>query len=143
MSRRDGLWFVESPPRFVCTECGECCRRPGFVSLTRDEANAAARHELGEGADYRALLGEAWTERGEFLEIDVPGPSGDACYFLDERGRCRIHAVKPAQCRSYPFWPELLESPVTWRAEGSACEGIGQGEPWSPEAILARLEADS
>ena len=90
----------------------------------------------------RALIGEAWVERDDRLEIEVPGPAGAACYFLDERGRCRVHAVKPAQCRSYPFWPEILSSAVTWRAEAAACEGIGQGDEWGPEAILERLEIE-
>ncbi len=50
------------------------------------------------------------------------------CIFLGE-GDCSIHPVKPAQCRIFPFWPELVESRKQWHKTAAWCPGIGQGEP--------------
>ena len=45
----------------------------------------------------------------------------DQCVFLEPETRhCRIHAVKPVQCRTYPFYPSLLKSPEAWAEE---CRG--------------------
>lgn len=46
-------------------------------------------------------------------------PDGTApCPLLDvETNHCRIHPVKPVQCRAYPFYPSLLVSPEAWNAE--------------------------
>ena len=38
--------------------------------------------------------------------------------------RCAVHAQRPAQCRTYPFWPEAVQSQHHWAAEAVRCEGI-------------------
>eukprot|EP00613_Pedinella_sp_CCMP2098_P066871 CAMPEP_0171980084 /NCGR_PEP_ID=MMETSP0993-20121228/259757_1 /TAXON_ID=483369 /ORGANISM="non described non described, Strain CCMP2098" /LENGTH=393 /DNA_ID=CAMNT_0012632261 /DNA_START=51 /DNA_END=1232 /DNA_ORIENTATION=- len=39
------------------------------------------------------------------------------CVFLDPLGKCSIYEVRPLQCRTYPFWPSLLEDAEAWSAE--------------------------
>jgi hypothetical protein len=51
----------------------------------------------------------------------------DHCQFLNAEG-CSIHAVKPTQCRTYPFWPSLVENRTAWAIEATFCPGIGKGE---------------
>jgi uncharacterized protein len=53
-------------------------------------------------------------------------PSGANCHFLSDGG-CSIHAVKPTQCRIFPFWPELVESRREWLKTARYCPGIGKG----------------
>jgi Fe-S-cluster containining protein len=58
-------------------------------------------------------------------------PDGD-CEFL-ERGadgatRCRIHAVRPVQCRTWPFWKSNLASPEAWQDAARGCPGIDRGQ---------------
>jgi Fe-S-cluster containining protein len=48
------------------------------------------------------------------------------CSFLVESG-CSIHPAKPTQCRTYPFWPELVEHRENWAEAASTCPGIGTG----------------
>lgn len=59
------------------------------------------------------------------LRLRVPRHA--QCVFL-EGGRCSVHAVKPVQCRTFPFWPELLASRRRWHETGALCPGIGKGE---------------
>ena len=54
-------------------------------------------------------------------------PLDSQCHFLSEAG-CSIHPAKPTQCRTYPFWPELVESRAAWTEEAKMCPGIGRGE---------------
>ena len=54
---------------------------------------------------------------------------------LPVHDRCVVHAVKPRQCKTYPFWPEILESEQTWKAEGKECPGIGIGRHYGGEEI--------
>jgi Fe-S-cluster containining protein len=49
------------------------------------------------------------------------------CHFLVDGG-CSIHSVKPAQCRIFPFWPELVDNKREWRKTATWCPGIGKGE---------------
>lgn len=54
-------------------------------------------------------------------------PRNSQCHFLNQTG-CSVHVVKPVQCRTYPFWPELVEDRNAWQEEGKRCPGIGKGE---------------
>jgi Fe-S-cluster containining protein len=53
-------------------------------------------------------------------------PALAQCHFLTGDG-CSIHPAKPAQCRIFPFWPELVESRREWRKTARYCPGMGQG----------------
>jgi Fe-S-cluster containining protein len=45
------------------------------------------------------------------------------CIFLEGK-QCTVHAAKPLQCSTYPWWPELMEY-WAWESEReSTCEGL-------------------
>jgi Fe-S-cluster containining protein len=53
--------------------------------------------------------------------------NGD-CTFLDGNTRkCSVYPVRPAQCRTWPFWNSNLESPEAWAKAQTVCPGMGQG----------------
>jgi len=60
-------------------------------------------------------------------------PRQAQCIFLEKTG-CRIHTVKPLQCRTFPFWPGLIDEKAEWRATAKWCPGIDQGEPVDMES---------
>ncbi|GAB4820182.1 hypothetical protein N2152v2_007228 [Parachlorella kessleri] len=46
------------------------------------------------------------------------------CVFLVGGTKCSIHEVWPLQCKTYPFWPGLMD-PAAWVHErATVCEGI-------------------
>lgn len=61
------------------------------------------------------------------------------CVFLTRENTCRIYKVRPTQCRTYPFWPELLCSKRNWDAEKTHCEGINTGAAIPLGKIHAQL----
>ncbi len=63
--------------------------------------------------------------------IDKPNPAlpgSRPCIFWDEEGKgCSVYELRPKQCRTYPFWKEILASEDAWRKEADACGGIEPG----------------
>ncbi|MEY3144152.1 MAG: hypothetical protein RLY21_2645, partial [Planctomycetota bacterium] len=56
------------------------------------------------------------------------------CVFLDRTTRpgkaiCGIYRARPSQCRTWPWWPEVVESPETWAEtkRRTPCPGMGSG----------------
>ncbi len=108
--------------RFDCQPgCTACCRRRGFVYLTPEDLERAARH-LGMAAEE---FERRYVYRTRHL-LRLRKPRGAHCPFLEDEG-CRIHPDKPTHCRLYPFWPDYVEKPAAWRAEAKHCPGIGTG----------------
>ena len=94
----------------------------GYVYLTEEDLTNAAAH-VGLSA---AVFEERYVYRTRHtLRLRKPGGKAQ-CHFLGEGG-CSIHPVKPAQCRVFPFWPELVESRREWTNTGKWCPGIGKG----------------
>lgn len=123
-------WYADGLA-FACRACGNCCRGPGgYVWLTPAEAEAIARVL---GLDVTAFHQRYLRRTLQGLAL-VDGPGGD-CILLDEAGRCRAYAARPAQCRTYPWWPETLACRETWEAQARTCPGIGQGPVVPLDAI--------
>jgi Fe-S-cluster containining protein len=119
------MFYTSEPLRFECTQCGRCCSGGGeyHVFLTQRESEAI-RGELGVGA---AWFRRRYLRRLDTGELTVALRDDGRCGFLDAGGRCRVYGARPTQCRTYPFWPELLRSKAAWRAEAARCEGIDRG----------------
>lgn len=134
----DGGSFRRSGLRFECTRCGRCCTgRDAYVFLRAGEAEAI-RRTLGLSRSWFRRRYLAWSETGDRV---LAATADGRCVFLDARGRCRVYRARPLQCRTYPFWPELVAGRDAWERERARCEGIGRG-PFVPRAAIeAALEA--
>ncbi|MCS6863856.1 MAG: YkgJ family cysteine cluster protein [Gemmataceae bacterium] len=122
--------------RFTCTQCGDCCTgAPGFVWVTAEELNAIAAY-LGEPiAEVQPLYSRPARGRRTLREKT----NGD-CIFYDRTKGCTIYPVRPAQCRSWPFWDSNLATPEDWERTCAQCPGSGQGELIPVEEISRRLK---
>ncbi|MHB8454932.1 MAG: YkgJ family cysteine cluster protein [Acidiferrobacterales bacterium] len=111
--------------RFECTGCGACCTGDAghYVEIGHADQDAVRSH---------LNISRRWFRRRYLTRVDenVEGirlnPDG-RCPFLDSTNHCRIYPVRPLQCRTYPWWPELLNRRASWTAEARRCEGIGRG----------------
>lgn len=60
-------------------------------------------------------------------QLRLRKPPDRQCHFHRDN-KCSIHAVKPVQCRAFPYWPELLEDATAWAEAAAYCPGMNQGE---------------
>jgi len=121
--------------QFSCHQCHNCCRgaQPGWVYLSPQQIERLARFlELGPRKLKKRFLTK--DEDGEpVLRLK---PNGD-CIFWDDG--CTVYPARPRQCRTFPFWPENLESPETWQALKQFCHGIDQGRLYPLSEIQSVL----
>jgi Fe-S-cluster containining protein len=92
------------------------------VYLTEEDLKRAAAFLGMDPAEFE----EKYVVRYRHV-LRLRKPLDSQCHFLNSDG-CRIHPAKPTQCRTYPFWPELVASRDAWRNEAKRCPGIGAGE---------------
>lgn len=50
--------------------------------------------------------------------------NGDCVFYMNG---CTVYAVRPVQCRTFPFWPEYLISPEGWAEAAERCPGVNKG----------------
>jgi Fe-S-cluster containining protein len=123
---------------FSCTRCSSCCRfDPGYVFLSKKDADSLAR-----------ALDMTYTDFVEVYCRWVDGYEGKARLSLKEKANydcifwkegCTVYAERPGQCRTFPFWPDILRSGETWNNAALSCPGIGKGERIDPSYIERRL----
>eukprot|EP00199_Chlamydomonas_sp_CCMP681_P006158 CAMPEP_0119103192 /NCGR_PEP_ID=MMETSP1180-20130426/1697_1 /TAXON_ID=3052 ORGANISM="Chlamydomonas cf sp, Strain CCMP681" /NCGR_SAMPLE_ID=MMETSP1180 /ASSEMBLY_ACC=CAM_ASM_000741 /LENGTH=211 /DNA_ID=CAMNT_0007087637 /DNA_START=12 /DNA_END=647 /DNA_ORIENTATION=+ len=108
---------------FMCTECGKCCSGKGEVWINDEEAQA-----LSSGLGFISV--EAFRKEcckpydkheGWWLLKNRPGT--ETCIFLDGK-LCSVHNTRPSQCRTYPWWPELMEKTSWDQEKAQICEGF-------------------
>jgi len=113
--------------RFACQKgCTKCCERGGTVYLTEVDLERAAQYTGLTTAEFEAL--HVIRTRHLLRLRRLPrSENRKGCRFLSADG-CSIHPVKPTQCRTYPYWPSLVESRALWAQEAKFCPGIGKGD---------------
>jgi len=128
-------WYVGGL-YFECMQCGECCSGPGegYIWVTGAEIQIIA--------DYLKIsvgqLRQECLRRVGLRTTVIEHPGTKDCIFLQESNgqkRCTIYAVRPSQCRSWPFWPSNLASPDAWNKAAQKCSGINRDRFYSFEEI--------
>ena len=121
---------------FTCTMCGKCCTgEPGYVWVTDEELAAIAAFRKEPLAEVTGL----YTRRAKGHRTLREKANGD-CIFYDRKTGCTIYPVRPAQCRTWPFWESNVQSPEAWERTTRICPGSGQGELIPAEEITRRLK---
>ncbi len=127
-------WFADGL-RFACTQCGKCCTgRPGFVWVSDVEIAAIAEFR-GEPLEQVHGL---YTRR-EGSRRSLKEKANDECIFYDAKVGCTIYSVRPAQCRTWPFWESTTESPERWAETAAECPGCNRGDLISIDEITRRI----
>jgi len=117
-------WWSEGL-RFQCQGSGKCCTSHGeygFVFLTKEDRQRMAKHlDLTLSAFTRKYC----EKTNGFFHLKEDGKNPD-CHFLKEK-RCSIYEARPIQCRTWPFWPDVMNA-KTWKKEVvTFCPGVGKG----------------
>lgn len=133
-------WYSPQGLCFSCTGCGNCCRGPesGYVFVSPEEIETLAGR-LGIttdafGAKYLRLVAGGQTSLIEKANLD--------CVFWTEGKGCEVYEDRPTQCRTFPFWPEVIETEESWQVESEQCPGMDTGKRYAPREILRLAGGD-
>lgn len=105
--------------KFKCQQCGNCCRAPGFVHLSKTEAKQIADFLKLSCFDFK----KKYTEWVLFAGRVLKGTGEASCIFL-ENNKCAIYPVRPEQCRTFPFWDSILKDETEIKYVKTFCKGI-------------------
>lgn len=126
--------------RFSCTGCGRCCQTEGEVWLDANEFRSLVSSLGLPSEDVLDIYAEdviaGWVKlkskeaitaataavANPIDQMGVLSPTtttGEQCVFLDGEGKmCTIYTARPVQCRTYPYWPSIVDSEAAWANEG-------------------------
>ena len=133
----DKSWWKKGI-RFECQGSGQCCvsrGEYGYVFLTLEDRRRLAAELKLKTAEFTRKYCQKL--KGAFHLTE--DPNRPECLFL-KGNRCSVYKSRPTQCRTWPFWPDVL-SAKAWKAEvASYCPGVGKGPLISGATIQKHLQ---
>lgn len=108
---------------FSCQRCSNCCRlEPGAVFLTQEDADNISK---SLGLSLNDFLTKYCRElyKGDIPVVALKEKKNYDCILWN--GGCSVYNARPVQCRTYPFWPYVVESKEYVDLEKRRCKGIG------------------
>jgi len=132
---------------FTCTQCGNCCTGPpGYVWISDDEIARLAEFLKLSVREVRLRYCRKVGSRWSLKERKTPEGNYDCIFLRDEplppaqkrdlapseplpqrRRSCSIYAVRPLQCRTWPFWDSNLSDKKMWDLASRKCPGMSRG----------------
>ena len=106
-------WWKDGIP-FSCTQCGKCCHirnDMAFVFLNKSERKRLAITKNMSLEKFE----RTYCLQNKNQDWILKFKSG-RCVFLKGK-KCSVNTAKPTQCRTWPFWPELLVDKKTFKKE--------------------------
>jgi hypothetical protein len=109
------------------------------VLVTEAEIGALAARLGVSPAEFVTRFTHMTTKGRSLNEVESRGPhpaiEGDVrrdCVFLDRTGVpgravCGVYEDRPAQCRTWPFWPSVVRSREAWDRATRICPGMNRG----------------
>ena len=106
-----------------CEGCHSCCEQMGDTVLVDPYDCKRLETELGMGFEQlmQSCVG-LHVEEGLIVPHLKMQEQTDTCVFLNEVGRCSIHAYRPGICRLFPLGRIYEEQGVSYFLQSGACE---------------------
>ncbi len=110
---------------FQCQGSGQCCTSHGeygYVFMNIEDRRRMAKVLKMTTAAFTKKHCEI--SNGFYhLKEDPKNPD---CQFLAGK-RCSVYLGRPTQCRTWPFWPDVMNAKVWKKEVASFCPGVGKG----------------
>jgi Fe-S-cluster containining protein len=130
--------FYQNGLKFFCKRCSFCCRAgPGFVFLSKTDALEISK-KLGMVLEEFIQVYCRWIDWDGGARLSLKEKTSFDCVFWKDG--CSIYEARPVQCRTYPFWEEMLDSREVWECATEKCPGAGSGALVNWETIEASME---
>lgn len=130
-------WW-EKGVQFECQGSGKCCVSRGSYGYVYMTADDRVRMAKARGMKTKDFMTEYCVKEDGIWHLREDRANGD-CIFLEGGNRCGVYEGRPDQCRTWPFWPEVMNA-KTWKKEVAAfCPGIGKGKLYTADEIRATI----
>ena len=133
--------FYTQGLRFECQGSGKCCTSHGeygFVYLTPEDRARFAKLFKIRTSEFT----KKYCDRTKGVWHLKESSTNPDCMFLKGKS-CTVYEGRPSQCRTWPFWNEVMSDAKTWAKDVAAfCPGVGKGKVWSSEEIEAGLASE-
>ena len=73
------------------------------------ECRAAARFLGLSEKQFIGKYTKQYSKKPGWRMLRTSAPEGDCVFLAADRKRCTIYPVRPLQCSTYPWWPELMD----------------------------------
>jgi Fe-S-cluster containining protein len=104
----------------------EIQKAAAFLQMTTNEfAHKFASHFVETSDVYNEAT--SWLRLSE---------KENGCILLGDDGKlCSIYEARPVQCRTYPFWPTIMQTKESWDSEcrRKVEDTDNPLQPWTPE----------
>ena len=97
---------------YKCDRCGNCCKWPGEVPLSKSEISRMSEHLACSENEF---IQNFTTLRQSRSGLTLAEKSDGSCIFLEGKS-CKVHQSKPNQCRNFPNqwrfpgWRQICEA---------------------------------
>ena len=131
---KENEWWQEEGVRFECQGSGKCCVSRGHYGFVYMNLNDRRRMAKTLKMTTSAFTRKHCVMSDGVYHLREDRANGD-CGFLEGGNRCGVYEGRPEQCRTWPFWPEVMNA-KTWKKEVAAfCPGVGKGRLHTPKEI--------
>jgi len=134
--------FYKNGLRFSCKNCSNCCRyESGYVFLSENDVMRAAAVLKMNCKEFCSVFCRWISSINGKEQLSLREKSNFDCILWDSNagkkneGGCSVYEARPMQCRTFPFWPNMLDSGEIWENASKDCPGIGQGNYYSLDFI--------
>lgn len=130
-------WWADGV-RFECQGSGKCCTSHGefgFVYLTDEDRQRFAKYM---GLKLNEFTKKYCAQTDGYYHL-IERPENQDCLFLKNK-RCTVYEARPGQCRTWPFWPEVMSAKAWSKEVASFCPGVGKGPIIPAKEIAASLK---
>jgi Fe-S-cluster containining protein len=125
--------YFKEGVQFECQGSGKCCisrGEYGHVFLTLEDRKRMAKSLEIKLSEFT----KNYCHKADGFWAIKDNSAGPECLFLKDN-KCSIYKGRPTQCRTWPFWPDVMNA-RSWRKDVSAfCPGVGKGRTYSYEEM--------
>lgn len=129
-------WYKDGI-RFECQGSGKCCTSHGefgFVYVDRKDRQRLAKHLNISTSAFT----KTYCEKRQGVWHLIERKDNPDCLFLEGKS-CGVYQGRPSQCRTWPFWPEVMDAKAWKKDVVSFCPGVGKGRLIPAEEIERNL----
>ena len=132
--------IFEKGIKFKCQGSANCCisrGNHGYVFLSQKDL---LRLSIYFKVTKKYFKKKFCQTTDDYLHLKEIKKNGE-CIFLNKK-KCSVYSARPTQCRTWPFWPENMNSKIWNKEILNFCPGIGKGKLFNKKKITKLLKTD-